>query len=206
MTGVFSPVSGRARAGRRASSSREVLGDDIAVSLSHEIGSLGLIERENATVLNAALRAVAREVAAALEQSLADHGLAPTVFFAQNDGTLMALDYAIRYPVLTIGSGPGQLAARRRVPDRAHATRWWPTSAAPRPTSACSSDGFPRESAAAVEIGGVRTNFRMPDLVAIALGGGSDRARRRRRVALGPDSVGFGCATRRSCSAATRRP
>ena len=28
----------------------------------------------------------------------------------------MGLDYAIRYPVLTIGSGPGQLAARRRVP------------------------------------------------------------------------------------------
>ena len=45
---------------------REVMGDDIHVSLSHEIGSVGLLERENATVLNAALRAVAVEVAGAL--------------------------------------------------------------------------------------------------------------------------------------------
>ncbi len=41
--------------------------------------------------------------------------------------------------------------------------------------------GFPRESAAAVEIGGIRTNFRMPDLVTIALGGGTVVASRRRR-------------------------
>jgi N-methylhydantoinase A/oxoprolinase/acetone carboxylase beta subunit len=34
-------------------------------------------------------------------------------------------------------------------------------------------NGFPRESAQGVEIGGVRTNFRMPDLVTIALGGGT---------------------------------
>ena len=34
-------------------------------------------------------------------------------------------------------------------------------------------DGFPRESSFGVEIGGVRTNFRMPDLVTIALGGGT---------------------------------
>lgn len=49
--------------------------------------------------------------------------------------------------------------------------------------------GFPRESAVAVDIGGVRTNFRMPDVLAIGLGGGSivrdDGAR------IGPDSVGY---------------
>ena len=33
--------------------------------------------------------------------------------------------------------------------------------------------GFPREAAVAVEIGGVRTNFRMPDVFSIGLGGGS---------------------------------
>lgn len=49
--------------------------------------------------------------------------------------------------------------------------------------------GFPRESAVAVDIGGVRTNFRMPDVLAVGLGGGSivrdDGAR------IGPDSVGY---------------
>ena len=34
-------------------------------------------------------------------------------------------------------------------------------------------DGFPRESSIVIEIGGVRTNFRMPDILAIGLGGGS---------------------------------
>ena len=35
------------------------------------------------------------------------------------------------------------------------------------------SHGFPRESGVAVDIGGVRTNFRMPDVISIGLGGGS---------------------------------
>ena len=33
--------------------------------------------------------------------------------------------------------------------------------------------GFPREASVAVEIGGVRTNFRMPDVLSIGIGGGS---------------------------------
>ena len=33
--------------------------------------------------------------------------------------------------------------------------------------------GFPREASVAVRVAGVRTNFRMPDLVSIGLGGGS---------------------------------
>src|SRR5207245_4864707 len=76
------------------------------VSLSHEIGTVGLLERENATVLNAALTAVAHEVNEALEAALASRQLDALVFFAQNDGTLMAQEQAIRFPVLTIGSGP----------------------------------------------------------------------------------------------------
>ena len=40
---------------RAATIAREVLGEDVHVSISSEIGSMGLIERENATILNAAL-------------------------------------------------------------------------------------------------------------------------------------------------------
>lgn len=35
-------------------------------------------------------------------------------------------------------------------------------------------NGFPRLSDMGVEIGGVRTNFRMPDLISIGLGGGNN--------------------------------
>jgi len=62
-------------------------------------------------------------------------------------------------------------------------------------------NGFPRESSVAVDIGGVRTNFRMPDILAIGLGGGTrihlDPALYEaekiapKALQVGPDSVGF---------------
>jgi N-methylhydantoinase A/oxoprolinase/acetone carboxylase beta subunit len=48
--------------------------------------------------------------------------------------------------------------------------------------------GFPRESAVAIDIGGARTNFRMPDIVSIGLGGGS--IVRADPLRVGPQSVG----------------
>jgi N-methylhydantoinase A/oxoprolinase/acetone carboxylase beta subunit len=51
--------------------------------------------------------------------------------------------------------------------------------------------GFPRESNIAVEIGGARTNFRMPDLIAISCGGGTVVKYDQNAVRIGPESVGF---------------
>jgi N-methylhydantoinase A/oxoprolinase/acetone carboxylase beta subunit len=49
--------------------------------------------------------------------------------------------------------------------------------------------GFPREASVAVDIGGVRTNFRMPDVYSFGLGGGSLVSPDPLRI--GPRSVGF---------------
>ncbi|RLE29157.1 hydantoinase/oxoprolinase family protein, partial [Candidatus Acetothermia bacterium] len=52
--------------------------------------------------------------------------------------------------------------------------------------------GFPRESSITVTIGGVKTNIRCPDLLSIALGGGTIVKHRGEEVqALGPESVGY---------------
>jgi N-methylhydantoinase A/oxoprolinase/acetone carboxylase beta subunit len=52
--------------------------------------------------------------------------------------------------------------------------------------------GFPRQAATVVDIGGVRTNFRMPDVFSIGLGGGSlVKQNREGRVTVGPQSVGY---------------
>jgi N-methylhydantoinase A/oxoprolinase/acetone carboxylase beta subunit len=59
--------------------------------------------------------------------------------------------------------------------------------------------GFPRESGVAVEIGGVLTNFRMPDLVSVALGGGTIVRRVDTGLTLGPDSVGHDITRRALC-------
>jgi N-methylhydantoinase A/oxoprolinase/acetone carboxylase beta subunit len=141
-------------------------------------------------VLNAALTEVAREVATALTTSLQEHGIDASVLFAQNDGTLMALDYAVRFPILTIGSGPANSI-------RGAAFLTGRTDALVADVGGTSTDfgmlvnGFPRESTSAVDIGGVSTNFRMPDVLAIALGGGTIVRQTPTGVELGPDSVGY---------------
>jgi len=53
--------------------------------------------------------------------------------------------------------------------------------------------GFPRQASIAVEIGGVRTNFGMPDVFSIGLGGGSlvVEDKPNGNVSVGPRSVGY---------------
>src|SRR5690606_12148868 len=79
---------------------------------------------------------------------------------------------AARYPVLTIGSGPAN-----SLRGAAHLSGV--ADAIVADVGGTSTDlgvlvaGFPREASAAVEIGGVTTNFRVPDILSIALGGGT---------------------------------
>jgi N-methylhydantoinase A/oxoprolinase/acetone carboxylase beta subunit len=188
ITSVFAPVSARQELQAAEIVKREL--GDVHISLSHEVGSLGLLERENATILNGALAGVAYDVADAMRHALAAHHLQPAMFFAQNDGTLMGLDHVLRYPVLTIGSGPAN-----SVRGAAFLTNTADSLVVD--VGGTSTDvgvlvnGFPRESSRGVEIGGVRTNFRMPDLVTIALGGGTEVSRNHSGVQIGPHSVGY---------------
>ena len=188
VSGVFSPVLSDQEY-RVEEIVRETLGE-VPVSLSHEIGSLGLLERENACVLNAALVAVAARVTAGLNDAMTANGIRAEAYIAQNDGTLMSLDYVRRYPILTIGSGPTN---SMRGASYLTGTR----DALVVDVGGTSTDigiligGFPRESSTAVEIGGVRTNFRMPDLVSLAIGGGTIISESASGVSLGPGSVGY---------------
>jgi N-methylhydantoinase A/oxoprolinase/acetone carboxylase beta subunit len=166
---------------------RERLGH-IPLSLSHEIGALGILERENATVLNSALFGVAANITHALEAVLAARGINAATYFAQNDGTLMALEYVLKRPVLTIGSG-----SANSMRGAAFLSGLSDTLVAD--IGGTSTDigilvnGFPRESAIPLDIGNVSTNFRMPDLVTIAVGGGTIVMVDDAGVRLGPISV-----------------
>lgn len=171
---------------------REVMGEDVHVSISSEIGSMGLIERENATILNAALYHVAESFTEGFARSLADEGVANVdIYLSQNDGTLMTMEYARRYPILTIACGP-----TNSIRGACYLSRL--KNAIVVDVGGTTTDlgviqnGFPRESGVAVTIGGVRTNFRMPDVVSIGLGGGSIvREHKNGQVTVGPDSVGY---------------
>lgn len=105
ITSVFSPVSDKHEK-RAAEIFHEVLGEKTALSLSSEIGSVGPLERENATILNASVVNVAKSTADGFVNALKEEGIYAKVFFGQNDGTLMSVEYAKRYPILTIACGP----------------------------------------------------------------------------------------------------
>lgn len=192
ISSVFSPVRDDHEQ-RIAEIARDVLGEELPVSVSNEIGSIGLLERENATILNAALTRVIREASSAFRDAMADHELDARFYFGQNDGTLMSVEYAERYPIFTVASGPANsirgAAYLSGLQDGIIADIGGTTT-----DVGALSDGFPRESAVAVEIGGVKTNFRMPDLISIALGGGSivhANSRDANGLTVGPDSVGY---------------
>jgi N-methylhydantoinase A/oxoprolinase/acetone carboxylase beta subunit len=163
---------------------------DASVTLSSSLGRLGLLERENAAIMNASLADMAQGVVDSFAEALAKIGLDCPYFVSQNDGTLMAPALAASYPVLTFASGPtnsirggGLLSGLDDciVVDIGGTTT----------DVGVLSAGFPRESSIAVDIGGVRTNFRMPDVLSIGLGGGSRVRTADGRVTVGPDSVGF---------------
>lgn len=189
VTSVFSPVRDDHER-RVAELVREELGEEIPVSLSSEIGSVGLLERENATVLNAALTGVIREASTAFRTAMDRHDLDAQFYFGQNDGTLMGVDYAERYPIFTVACGPANSIRGAAYLSGLRDGIIIDVGGTTTDVGALS-DGFPRESAVAVEIGGVKTNFRMPDLISIGLGGGSIVREDGGDVSVGPDSVGY---------------
>jgi N-methylhydantoinase A/oxoprolinase/acetone carboxylase beta subunit len=186
ITSVFSPVNPVME--QRAAEVLRGEVRDIAITLSHEIGRVGFLERENATIMNACLVELAGRVVQSFRSALARLEIRAPFYISQNDGTLMSADYVERYPVLTFASGPTNSM-------RGAAFLSGVKEAMVVDIGGTTSDvgmllhGFPRESSVAVDIGGVRTNFRMPDVLSFGLGGGS--LVRDEGARIGPDSVGY---------------
>jgi N-methylhydantoinase A/oxoprolinase/acetone carboxylase beta subunit len=161
---------------------------DAAVTLSHHLGRIGLLERENAALLNAALIELARATVAGFTRAIAAGGIAAPLYLTQNDGTVMSAEVATALPVMSFASGATNSM-------RGAAFLSGLADAMVIDVGGTSTDvgqlrrGFPREANSIVEVGGVRTLFRMPDLLSIGLGGGS--VVERDPLAVGPTSVGF---------------
>ncbi|MCK8615309.1 hydantoinase/oxoprolinase family protein [Gordonia sp. C13] len=208
LSSVYSPVSQDSEL-----AARQIILDTLPharVTMSHEVGRIGLLERENATAINAALADLAISICEGLQTAVTAAGVSAPLFLSQNDGTLMTVDRAASFPVLTFASGPTNSM-------RGAAFLSGLEECGVVDVGGTTSDfgiihnGFPREASTAVDVSGVRTNFRMPDVIAIGIGGGS-------RVSdtgeVGPASVGyeltrkalvFGGSTRTASDIATAR-
>src|SRR5271155_2384346 len=187
ITSVFSPVNPELETKAGAIFEKALPG--VHVTLSSDIGRIGLLERENAAVMNACLRDLAKLVIDAFRAALDACGVKGRFFLTQNDGTLMDAAYAERFPVLTFASGPTNsirgAAFLSGVADAIVVDIGGTTS-----DVGALHKGFPRQATVAVEVGGVRTNFRMPDVFSFGLGGGSLVVDGPGGVTGGPTSVG----------------
>ncbi|WAM19202.1 hydantoinase/oxoprolinase family protein [Rhodococcus sp. JS3073] len=189
VTGTFSPLNDEDE--ERVTAILEEMLPELSVSLSHQIGRVGILGRENATVLNESLRPLAESVIAAFTDVLAGLSVTAPVYVTSNDGTLMTLRQVQEHPIFAIGSGPtnsmrgasalcelGELDAAVVVDVGGTTT-----------DIGLLQGGFPRESTVSVDLGGVRSNFRMPDVVSLGIGGGSVVDTTTGQV--GPASVGY---------------
>ncbi len=156
---------------------------ELQVTLSHRIGRFGILERENATLLNAMLRPLAERTVKGFEAAVPSN-----LYLSQNDGTAMRAESAAQLPIFTVASGPtnslrgaGILASL----DDAIVIDVGGTTT----DVGVLRGGYPQPAGLDLSIAGVRTNFRMPDLCSIGVGGGSliDAS----TGAVGPASVGF---------------
>lgn len=189
ITGIFSKINPEQEL-QVASMAKEIIGKDIAVSMSHQVGGLGLLERENATILNAMLTGIAKKMTSSFRTAVKTNKIDAELYIGQNDGTLMSIEIAERFPVLTIACGPtnsirgaGALSGVKNgiVIDVGGTTA----------DAGVLVNQFPRESNKTANVGGVKTNFRMPDVVAIGLGGGTIIKQDNDTMEIGPESVGY---------------
>ncbi len=155
---------------------------NLPFSLSHQIGGIGIIERENSTILNAALKKPLSNGFQQLRKQLDVLSIQAPLFLTQNNGTILPLEQALEYPILTLSAGPTNSFIGGAQLSDLH-------DAIIVDIGGTSTDvgivrkGFPRRSVECTQIGGVSLNFPMPDVLSVAIGGGS-------YVSLDPQQIG----------------
>lgn len=210
LVGVFSPLD---HEGLHEEQCKRVMleeAPELRVVCSHDIGPTGFLERENATILNAAILRTASKVTKGFRRAMTRLQLACPLYLSQNDGTLIEADAAAEYPIKTFASGPTNsmtgaaflagldqtvLGGEAEEVDTTTRPQVLVVDIGGTTTDVCAllPSGFPRQAPGFVEVGGVRTAFSMPEVVSIGLGGGSkvhvDEAANG-AVTIGPGSVG----------------
>ncbi|XP_060073810.1 uncharacterized protein LOC132553569 [Ylistrum balloti] len=184
--GVFSPIKTD-----QEETAKQIILDvcpNASITLSSEIGQIGLLERENASILNECLKPLSANTIEGFRMAISDLGLNCPFFLTQNDGTVVSEKDALRQPVRTFASGPTNsmrgAAFLSRVKNGIVVDIGGTTT-----DIGILRKGFPREASSEVMVGGIRTNFRMPDIKSIGLGGGSYVSVDPVRV--GPRSAGY---------------
>ncbi|KAJ3558225.1 hypothetical protein NM688_g1053 [Phlebia brevispora] len=202
ISGIFSPLDneGKQEAAVRRVMEQE-LGPGVNIVCSREVGQIGMLERENASILNAAILTFAQRTIAGFQRAIRSLNLTCPLYLTQNDGTLTSAAAAARLPIRTFASGPtnsmrgaaflaGMDGAKDNMTGEGNTAIVVDVGGTTTDVGVLMPSGFPRQAAAFIEIGGVRTNFAMADVQSIGLGGGSRVKVDGEHVSVGPESVG----------------
>ncbi|KAK2547285.1 putative D-/L-hydantoinase subunit A [Acropora cervicornis] len=171
IVGVFSPASKEQEV--KVAEIIRSAHPDMSLTLSHEVGLIGLLERENAAVLNESLKPLCKKTVAAFCEALRTLGLKCPFYLTQNDGTIISAEQALHLPVLTFASGP-----TNSMRGAAFLSGWLLNFELLLYISP-------------IGIGGVNTNFQMPDVLSVGLGGGSVIEQTQEAIKVGPSSVAY---------------
>jgi N-methylhydantoinase A/oxoprolinase/acetone carboxylase beta subunit len=185
VSAVFSPLTDSCEV--RATEILRNEHPDLHITRSGTLGRIGLLERENAALLNACLIDLSHRTIDAFEEAIQASGIQARLYITQNDGTVVDAATARDQPVFSFASGPTNSmrgAAFLAGIDDAMVVDIGGTTS----DVGCLKAGYPREANNVVKVGGVRTLFRMPDLLSIGLGGCTLVAEN--PLSIGPRSVG----------------
>ena len=188
--------------------------------ISFQVGRLGILERENAAILNASLLKLGRSFIIGLRRALFTAGIEKArLFLSCNDGTMISAAEALATPVKVIASGAANsmigaasiLISQKEGVDETEVYSNQGDALIIIDIGGSTTDagilletGYPRQASAYSDIAKVRVNFAMPDVQSIGLGGGSivkyeGKDGLRTVTSIGPESVGLDLSVRALC-------
>jgi N-methylhydantoinase A/oxoprolinase/acetone carboxylase beta subunit len=157
------------------------------IEISYDFNDLGIIERENTLLLNAALKESFFYEFSELKQISEEYKI--PFYIVQNNGTLLAFDEAIKYPIKTIGAGivnscigGSKLASKKN----AVVVDVGGTSL----DIGIVKNYFCKKSTGFLSIEGIKLLQDCPDIHSMALGGGTIIEKNNNDFQIGPKSIG----------------
>ncbi|KAL9111041.1 MAG: hypothetical protein Q9227_004474 [Pyrenula ochraceoflavens] len=196
VVGVFSPIDEVFQQESRVECILRQELPHIDVVVSHRVANIGFKERENASILNAAILQFARRTVKSFKAAVHDLELSCPLYLTQNDGTISECSHAAEFPIRTFSSGAtnsmrGAAYLASANTDRQTATIVIDVGGTTTDVGVLEKTGFPRQAPSYVKIAGIGVNYSMPLLHSIGLGGGSIiRQSEGDGLTVGPDSVG----------------
>ncbi|ODQ62063.1 hypothetical protein WICANDRAFT_82179 [Wickerhamomyces anomalus NRRL Y-366-8] len=196
IAGVYSPLDTKYNQEYKAREIVEKHLPGVRIVCSRDVGTIGFLERENASILNASILRFSEYVIQSFKSALENLGLKCPLYLTQNDGTIIAAKQVKKIPIVTFSSGPTNsilgAAYLSQVKHSKSSILVADVGGTTTDIGVLLPSGFPKQASAYLSIAGVRVNYAMPHVHTIGLGGGSIVAEQADgSFTVGPESVGL---------------